>query len=95
MVPKIIEFFLQFYESVVVMREQLGADVLRCVGYGHVGDGNMHLNITTKYVHQWLPTVASVDQFLLESPTVNLLVCLASLAEYPMLNYAQRCGLVS
>jgi FAD/FMN-containing dehydrogenase len=32
------------------MREQLGSDVIRCVGYGHVGDGNMHLNITTKYV---------------------------------------------
>ena len=40
----------QFYESVLVMREQLGSDVVRCVGYGHVGDGNMHLNVTTKYV---------------------------------------------
>ena len=30
------------------MQERLGLDVIRCVGYGHVGDGNMHLNITTK-----------------------------------------------
>ena len=30
------------------MQERLGSDVIRCVGYGHVGDGNMHLNITTK-----------------------------------------------
>ena len=30
------------------MQERLGSDVIRCVGYGHVGDGNMHLNITSK-----------------------------------------------
>ena len=30
------------------MKERLGDSVVRCVGYGHVGDGNMHLNITTK-----------------------------------------------
>ena len=29
------------------MRERLGDKVTRCVGYGHVGDGNLHLNITT------------------------------------------------
>ena len=34
--------------SVTVMQERLGSDVIRCVGYGHVGDGNMHLNITSK-----------------------------------------------
>ncbi len=41
-------FRFQFYESVQVMRERMGSSALRCVGYGHLGDGNMHLNITTK-----------------------------------------------
>jgi len=36
-----------FYDSITVMRERLGDDVTRVVGYGHIGDGNMHLNITT------------------------------------------------
>jgi len=36
-----------FYESILVMKERLGKDVTRVVGYGHIGDGNMHLNITT------------------------------------------------
>ena len=30
------------------MRDRLGDDVIRCVGYGHVGDGNLHLNLTTR-----------------------------------------------
>ena len=31
------------------MRSRLeGTGAIRCVGYGHVGDGNMHLNITSK-----------------------------------------------
>lgn len=37
-----------FYNSVIAMKERLGSRVIRCIGYGHVGDGNMHLNITTK-----------------------------------------------
>ena len=36
-----------FYDSITVMKERLGSDVTRVVGYGHIGDGNMHLNITT------------------------------------------------
>ena len=36
-----------FYDSITVMRERLGNDVTRVVGYGHIGDGNMHLNITS------------------------------------------------
>merc|ERR1712055_635839 len=37
-----------FYDSVTVMRERMeGKGATRVVGYGHVGDGNMHLNITT------------------------------------------------
>ena len=35
------------------MKARLGSDIIRCVGYGHIGDGNMHLNITSKaYSHQ-------------------------------------------
>jgi len=41
-----------FYDSITVMRERLGNDVTRCVGYGHIGDGNMHLNITTPQYSQ-------------------------------------------
>jgi len=54
-----------FYTCVEDMRKRLGDDVIRCVGYGHVGDGNLHLNITTPdyskevmnkiepYVYEW------------------------------------------
>ncbi|CAL4068451.1 unnamed protein product, partial [Meganyctiphanes norvegica] len=36
-----------FYQLVEDMRTHLGEKVFRCCGYGHVGDGNLHLNITT------------------------------------------------
>ena len=32
-----------FYDLVEDMRERLGDKALRCVGYGHVGDSNLHL----------------------------------------------------
>lgn len=47
------------------MREKLGDMVTNVVGYGHLGDGNLHLNFTTPeyseevlnaiepYVYQW------------------------------------------
>jgi len=41
-----------FYDSITVMKERLGSSVTRVVGYGHVGDGNMHLNITTPQYSQ-------------------------------------------
>ncbi|KAG7163479.1 D-2-hydroxyglutarate dehydrogenase, mitochondrial-like isoform X2 [Homarus americanus] len=37
-----------FYKMVEDMREHLGSNILRCCGYGHIGDGNLHLNITSK-----------------------------------------------
>lgn len=40
--------YSSFNCSVEDMRERLGDKVIRCVGYGHVGDGNLHLNFTTK-----------------------------------------------
>lgn len=31
------------------MRENLAdVDIISCLGYGHVGDGNLHLNVTSK-----------------------------------------------
>ena len=41
-----------FYDSITVMKERLGREVTRVVGYGHIGDGNMHLNITSPAVSQ-------------------------------------------
>ena len=32
-----------FYDLVQDMRDRLGDKCLRCVGYGHVGDSNLHL----------------------------------------------------
>ncbi|KAL3861470.1 hypothetical protein ACJMK2_007504 [Sinanodonta woodiana] len=44
---------LKFYSLVEDMRRHLGSRVTRVVGYGHVGDGNLHLNITTPaYSHE-------------------------------------------
>nr|XP_027232605.1 D-2-hydroxyglutarate dehydrogenase, mitochondrial-like isoform X2 [Penaeus vannamei] len=37
-----------FYKMVEDMREHLGSSIIRCCGYGHIGDGNLHLNITSK-----------------------------------------------
>nr|XP_045618024.1 D-2-hydroxyglutarate dehydrogenase, mitochondrial-like isoform X2 [Procambarus clarkii] len=36
-----------FYKMVEDMKEHLGSSVIRCCGYGHIGDGNLHLNITS------------------------------------------------
>ena len=35
-----------FYKLVELTREYLGDSVHRTCGYGHLGDGNLHLNIT-------------------------------------------------
>ncbi|XP_064611962.1 D-2-hydroxyglutarate dehydrogenase, mitochondrial-like [Liolophura sinensis] len=37
-----------FYELVEVMRERLGDKAVSVVGYGHVGDCNLHFNATTR-----------------------------------------------
>ena len=36
----------QMYELVLKMRERLGDKCKTVTGYGHLGDGNLHLNIT-------------------------------------------------
>ncbi|KAK9869497.1 hypothetical protein WA026_003250 [Henosepilachna vigintioctopunctata] len=38
----------EFYSLVHVMRERVGKDAIRVTGYGHIGDGNIHLNISIK-----------------------------------------------
>ncbi|KAK7473304.1 hypothetical protein BaRGS_00035436 [Batillaria attramentaria] len=36
-----------FYQLVIDMRQRLEGAATRVVGYGHVGDGNLHLNVTS------------------------------------------------
>ncbi|KAK5646932.1 hypothetical protein RI129_005396 [Pyrocoelia pectoralis] len=36
----------EFYSLVPKMKERLGSDASRVSGYGHIGDGNIHLNIS-------------------------------------------------
>ncbi|XP_035215514.1 D-2-hydroxyglutarate dehydrogenase, mitochondrial-like isoform X2 [Stegodyphus dumicola] len=38
----------EFYKIVEIMRERLGQKVTRCVAYGHLGDGNLHFNATSR-----------------------------------------------
>jgi len=37
-----------FYDIILEMRERLGSRAIRCIGYGHLGDGNLHLNVTSR-----------------------------------------------
>ena len=53
-----------FYDSITVMKERLGREVTRVVGYGHIGDGNMHLNITTPQYSQQV--MDKIEPFLYE-----------------------------
>ncbi|XP_074651522.1 D-2-hydroxyglutarate dehydrogenase, mitochondrial-like [Tubulanus polymorphus] len=52
------------YKPVEVMRAKLKDKVDVCVGYGHVGDGNLHLNLTTKEYDS--SVVAEIEPFLFE-----------------------------
>eukprot|EP00124_Ichthyophonus_hoferi_P002563 Ihof_evm2s179 gene=Ihof_evmTU2s179 len=53
----------KMYDLVVAMRERL-PDALRVTGYGHVGDGNLHLNITASAYNQAL--VDKIEPFVYE-----------------------------
>jgi len=53
-----------FYQAVLDMRERLGDNVTRCVGYGHVGDGNLHLNVTTPLYSQEVQSL--IEPFIYE-----------------------------
>ncbi|XP_037068173.1 D-2-hydroxyglutarate dehydrogenase, mitochondrial-like [Pollicipes pollicipes] len=37
-----------FYDIVTEMRQTLGDSIVTCCGYGHIGDGNLHLNMTSR-----------------------------------------------
>lgn len=36
-----------YYDLVPLLKERLGKNITRVYGYGHVGDGNIHINLTT------------------------------------------------
>lgn len=51
-----------FYKLAEAMRERLKDHAIRTVAYGHVGDGNLHLNFTTaKYCPE---TMALIEPFI-------------------------------
>lgn len=54
----------QIYQLVTDMREHLGDRAKRVVGYGHVGDGNLHLNITSPAKDPAL--LAAIEPFVYE-----------------------------
>ncbi|XP_013396492.1 D-2-hydroxyglutarate dehydrogenase, mitochondrial isoform X3 [Lingula anatina] len=59
----------KLYEIVEDMRQRLGSKVTRVVSYGHLGDGNLHFNVTTPeydkevlgliepYIYEWTSQV--------------------------------------
>lgn len=53
-----------FYSLVPAMSERLGSDAKRVCGYGHLGDGNVHLNITVKEFTQ--DVLGKIEPFVYE-----------------------------
>ncbi|XP_028250745.1 D-2-hydroxyglutarate dehydrogenase, mitochondrial isoform X2 [Parambassis ranga] len=54
----------QIYQLVIDMRQHLGGRAKSVVGYGHVGDGNLHLNITSSTKDPAL--LAAIEPFVYE-----------------------------
>ncbi|XP_067851744.1 D-2-hydroxyglutarate dehydrogenase, mitochondrial [Heptranchias perlo] len=54
----------KIYEIVVDMKSRLGVRAKRVVGYGHLGDGNLHLNIVSPAYDQQL--LGSIEPYLYE-----------------------------
>lgn len=54
----------RLYQLVTDMRRHLGNHARSVVGYGHVGDGNLHLNITSPTKDPAL--LASIEPFVFE-----------------------------
>ncbi|XP_064212864.1 D-2-hydroxyglutarate dehydrogenase, mitochondrial isoform X1 [Tribolium castaneum] len=54
----------KFYSVVEVMREKLGSEVVRCCGYGHIGDGNIHFSVCAKEFSQSL--LKKIEPFVYE-----------------------------
>ncbi|XP_034015920.1 D-2-hydroxyglutarate dehydrogenase, mitochondrial isoform X2 [Thalassophryne amazonica] len=57
----------QIYQMVTDMRKHLGGRAKSIVGYGHVGDGNLHLNITSPAKDPTL--LAAIEPFVFEWTT--------------------------
>ncbi|CAG0881562.1 unnamed protein product, partial [Darwinula stevensoni] len=53
-----------FYQIVEEMRNRVGKYTIRCCGYGHLGDGNLHLNMTSKEFNEQL--VHKIEPYLFE-----------------------------
>lgn len=53
-----------FEDLVQDMKDHLGPDVKRVCGYGHIGDGNIHLNITTENYDK--NVTAKIEPFVYE-----------------------------
>ncbi|KAB7507624.1 D-2-hydroxyglutarate dehydrogenase, mitochondrial, partial [Armadillidium nasatum] len=54
-----------FYKVVEMMQERLKpANIIRCSGYGHIGDGNLHLNITSEKFDK--STLSLIEPYLYE-----------------------------
>ncbi|XP_074030155.1 D-2-hydroxyglutarate dehydrogenase, mitochondrial [Leptinotarsa decemlineata] len=53
-----------FYSLVPVLRERVGDIAQRVCGYGHVGDGNIHLNVTTRKFSQEM--LDKIEPFVFE-----------------------------
>lgn len=53
-----------YYRLVPQLRERLGDDVIRVIGYGHVGDGNIHINISVKSYSQ--EVMKKIEPFIYE-----------------------------
>nr|CAD7197965.1 unnamed protein product [Timema douglasi] len=47
-----------FYSIIPELTKRLPSHTIRCCGYGHIGDGNLHLNVTSKeYDHNILDVI--------------------------------------
>nr|CAD7589520.1 unnamed protein product [Timema genevievae] len=47
-----------FYSIIPELTKRLPSHYIRCCGYGHIGDGNLHLNVTSKeYDHNILDAI--------------------------------------
>ncbi|XP_053602261.1 D-2-hydroxyglutarate dehydrogenase, mitochondrial-like isoform X2 [Plodia interpunctella] len=53
-----------YYELVPILREKLGDKVLKVSGFGHIGDGNAHINVVTEEYSQEVTDI--VEPFLFE-----------------------------
>ena len=54
----------RLYDLVNIFREKLGDQATNVVGYGHMGDGNIHLNITSAVYSEKL--MAQIEPFVYE-----------------------------